>query len=120
MTLVRALLCSLADLAVQAINISERDIGNLDAAKGRDDLGRVLLPVCLCRRRSLARQVLGDEAVAEIGNGRSLPPGLNIAQRIAATINLLGSSLASVRAAPVDQSGNEPMVKRRRRPTRVR
>ena len=72
---------------VQTVDVRKGNIGHLQAPEGG---ANVLIDqnfVIERRPRSLARKVLGDEAVAQIRYGRRLPIRLDVAYGIAAVVD---------------------------------
>jgi hypothetical protein len=103
--------------AVQRINVTEAKIDNFAPAQHRPDGAAERAPVFPLRRRTLARQVLGLEALRERRDSRRLPLLIGLADRIGAAVDSafkIGGFRA--RAAAVFQSGKLPTVSRRSRP----
>ena len=97
----------LGELAVQRVDVLEAHVGDFPmGAEMRPDVQVEHLPVGAARGWPLAHDVLGKEALDQLGHGRGGALVLDVAERIAASIDLACALAPLARAPSVVQSPN--------------
>jgi hypothetical protein len=94
---------------VQAVAVSEGDFPHLPAAESRGDVGLDHQPIVGGRGLALAHEVLGLEALNQIGNGRRRARVLDRTQRIPTGVDLalqLLGPLPRHRRVPIGKRAN--------------
>jgi hypothetical protein len=72
---------------MQGVNVGIGDTGDLHSSDRRLDIDRNLLLIVALRRWPLARRVLLQKTVGEIGDGRRRPALMVFADRIGAAVD---------------------------------